>query len=341
MTSEKDEGKGRQYPKVSIIMPSFNGLELLKISIPSVLKTQYSNIEIIVIENGSSDDSGSLLSKEYPSVKVISLEKNVGISIAYALGVSAANGSLVSFLNNDMEVDPNWLLPLVLAMKCDACIAACDSKFMNFYERNRLDSSGASIDKYGNTVTRGRGEIDKGQFNIQEVFHGACLIRKDLLLKVGGLDKSFFSYYEETDLCWRLHRLGYKTIFVPESVIYHMGSASTVGKVFTKRPKKRPQKITVFHFCKNRLRMIIKNQFGMSLIFSVLVCLFDFCGSCIIWLLTDNSDYIPIIGKALIWNLQNLKGTLQERIRFKNESTDFNKLFLPYSGTWKTKRAML
>ena len=340
MSYDKNEAKMRNYPKVSIIMPTFNGLELLKISIPSVLKTHYPNIEVIVVDNGSSDGSVSYLSKVYPNVSVISLKENKGIVIPYNLGASAARGSLVSFLNNDMEVDPDWLLPLVLAVECNECVAGCDSKHINYYERDKIGSGGAGcfIDNYGNAVTRGDGEIDKGQFNIQEeVFYGLSIFKKDLLMKVGGFDESFFGYCDETDLCWRLHRLGYKILFVPESVIYHMGSATSSDR----SSKKKPKKIIVFHHYKNRLRMLIKNQFGISLVFSVLVYLFDLCGIGIRGLLTGHQDYVPILGKALIWNLRNFKGTLQNRIRFKNKSADFNKLFLPYSGVWKTRDALL
>jgi GT2 family glycosyltransferase len=339
------EAKMRDYPKVSIIIPTFNGLELLKTTIPAVLKTNYPNIEVIVVDNGSSDGSGSFLSKAYPKVSVISLKENKSIVFAHNLGVSAAHGSLISFLNNDMEVDPDWLLPLVLAMESSECLAACDSKYLNYYERNKFDHSGGAgrfIDKFGNSISRGGGEVDKGQFNIQEeAFHALSLFKKDLFLKVGGFDESFFGYYDETDLCWRLHRLGYKILFVPKSVIYHMGSATTLGKVPEKETKKKFKKIIIFHFYKNRLCMLIKNQFGLSLIFSVLVCLFDFFGTSIVWLLTGNSDYVPILGKALIWNLKNFKTTLQNRIRFKNKATDYNKLFFPYSGVWKTKASML
>jgi GT2 family glycosyltransferase len=333
------EAKMRDSPKVSIIIPTFNGLKLLKTTIPALLRTHYPNIEVIVVDNGSSDGTISFLSKAYPKVAVISSREN-SIVIAYNLGVSEAHGSLVSFLNNDMEVDPEWLLPLVLAMKSDERVACCDSKYISYYERGTIDASGGAgrfMDRYGNAVNRGGGEIDKGQFNIQEeAFHGLSLYRKDLLTKVGGFDESFFGYYDETDLCWRLHRFGYKILFVPESVIYHMGSTTSTEKGSKNRPKKKMRKNIVFHIYKNRLCMLIKNQSGVSLIFSVLVCLFDFCGQGVEWSLTSNQEYIPILGKALVWNLRNLKGTLQKRTRFKNESADFRKLFLPYSGVWKT-----
>ena len=132
----------RNYPKVSIVMPNYNGLDILKISIPAVLKTRYPNFEVIVVDNGSSDGSVSFLSKYYPQVSVISLKENKGVVIPYNLGAFAAHGSFVSFLSNDMEVDPDWLLPLVSGMQHDERVACCDSKFLDYYERNKIDCSG-------------------------------------------------------------------------------------------------------------------------------------------------------------------------------------------------------
>src|SRR4030066_1925804 len=244
----------RSYPLVSIVMPTLNGLELLKVSIPALLRTNYPNLEVIVVDNASSDGSVAFLAKEYPEVSVISLKENKGIVIPYNLGAAAARGSLVSFLNNDMEVDPNWLLPIVQALQRGENVACCDSKFLDYYARDRIDFSGGAgklLDKYGNPVNRGGGEVDKGQFNVlEEVFHGLLLFRRDLIMKVGGFDESFFGWFDETDLCWRLHRLGYKVLYVPESVVYHMGSASSTHK----GPKRKPKKFLVFHYYKNKLR---------------------------------------------------------------------------------------
>ena len=323
------------YPKVSIIMPTFNGLELLKVSIPALLRTRYPNFEVIVVDNGSSDGSVSFLSKVDPKVSVVPLKENIGIVKAYNLGASMSHGTLLSFLSNDMEVDPDWLTPLVFAMQSNERIACCDPKYLDYYDRRRIDHSGGAgkfVDKYGNPVNRGGGEIDTGQFDVQEeVFYGLLLYRKNLLMKVGGFDESFFGWFDETDLSWRLQRLGYKVLYVPKSVVYHMGSASSS----VKGPKKKPKKISMFHYYKNKLRTIIKNQFGMSLVSSIIVYLVDLCGISAYWILTGDQDYIPVLGKALIWNLKHLRGTLQNRIRFKNESMNFKKLLLPYSGVWK------
>jgi GT2 family glycosyltransferase len=345
MIYDNSEAKMHRYPKVSVIIPSYNGLELLKMSIPALLRTHYPNFEVVVLDNGSSDDSSSFLSKAYPMVSVVSLKKNIGVARAYNLGISTAHGSLLSFLNNDMEVDPEWLLPLVLAMESNEELAACDSKYINYYERNKIDHSGGAgrfIDKYGNSISRGGGEIDRGQFDVQEeVFHALSLFKKDLVLKAGRFDEAFFGYYEETELCWRLHRLGYKILFVPKSVIYHMGSATTSLKSAGKESKNTNKKVIVFHFYKNRLRMLIKNQFGVSLLISLLVCLIDFCGSGLLWLVTGNSAYVPTLGKALVWNLANIKGTFQNRFKFKEKSSSLDKLFFPYSGVWRTRGSVL
>ena len=223
MNYEREKAETLNYPMVSIIVLTFNGLEILKTSLSSVLKTNYPNFEVVVVDNGSSDGTASFLSKTFPDVSVISIFPNRGIDVPFNLAASAAHGSLLAFLNNDMEVDPDWLLPLVQAMVNDERVACCDSKLRNYYERDRIDAVGGFIDNYGNTVVRGTGEIDKSQFKTQEVFVGVSLFRKNLFLKAGGFDESFFAYYDETDLCWRLHRLGYKILSVPESVIYHMG----------------------------------------------------------------------------------------------------------------------
>jgi GT2 family glycosyltransferase len=328
-------GDIQTFPKVSVIVLNLNGLKLLRISIPALIKTNYQNLEIIVIDNGSTDGSIGYLEEEFPSVRVIPLKFNKGITIANNIGARVANGSLLSFINNDMEVDPGWLAPLVEALENDLSVAGCDSKYLNYFDRRRIDfacGAGRFIDKYGNSENRGGNQVDSGQFNNQEeVFHGMAIFRKDLFMKVGGYDEEFFAYFDETDLCWRLHRMGYKILYVPRSIIYHMGgSTSSVPGL-----KKKMNKNIAFHFHKNRLRMVIKNQFGVSLFHSLFGYAIDTIGLGLNFLLSDNRDYLPVLGMALLWNIRNLRGTLQKKIVFKNESVEFHRLFLPYSGAWR------
>ncbi|XES78261.1 MAG: glycosyltransferase family 2 protein [Candidatus Bathyarchaeia archaeon] len=325
----------RDFPKVSVIILNLNGMKLLQKTLPMLLKTNYPDMEVIVVDNGSCDGSVSYLKQNCPSVTVMSLKENVGITIGNNIGASVANGKYLAFINNDMEVDSEWLTPLVMALEADSSIGCCDSKYLNYFERNKFDVScgaGRFMDKFGNCLNRGGGQVDTGQFDCrQEVFHGMAIFRKDLFAKAGGYDASFFAYFDETDLCWRLHRMGYKIVYIPESIIYHMGSATSSVSSAKKKKMKKP---IAFHFYKNRLRMLIKNQFGFSLIISVSGYLLDAVGLGLNFLLSGDRDYVGVLGKAVFWNLKNLGGTLQNRHNFKCVSDDFKSLFLPYSGIW-------
>jgi len=311
-------------------------MQLLEKCISSLLRTDYPNFEIIVVDNGSTSENIESLLKKHSRVRVIRLEQNMGVAFAYNLGLSISSGEFVSFVNNDMEFDPAWLKYLVHALQIDQNLAGCDSKYLNYFKRNIIDTSGGAgrfIDKYGNAVVRGGGKYDRGQFNRrEEVFYGSSLFRKKLIQKVGGFDEKFFAYYDETDLCWRLHRAGYRIMYVPESRIYHMGSATTTSS--NPDGKRRYKKIFVFHYYKNRLRMLIKNQFGIMLCIAISLYLFDLVGQVLVSLVTGRADEVPLMINAVIWNLFYLKDTLLYRWRFKNESVDFHKLFLPYSGVW-------
>ena len=184
-----------RFPCVSIIVPNLNSMQLLKKCISSLLQTDYPNFEIIVIDNGSKDEDIELFLRRYPEVRVVRLRQNMGVPFAYNLGLSLSSGEFVSFVNNDMEFDPAWLKHLVYTLQSDPSLAGCDSKYLNYFKRNIIDTSGGAgrfIDKYGNAIVRGGGEYDKGQFDKrEEVFYGLSLFRKKLIQKVGRFDEKF------------------------------------------------------------------------------------------------------------------------------------------------------
>lgn len=320
-------------PMISIIIPNFNGLEFLKKMIPSLLNTNYPLFEIIVIDNGSTDKSISFLKSNYPSIILNKFKHNMGVSFAFNVGLKLSSGNYVSFLNNDMELDPNWLLPLYLTLKNNDKVAGCDSKYLNYYDRNIIDGSGGAgrfMDKYGNSFSRGSGEYDKGQYDInQEVFHGLSLFKKDLVMKAGGFDDKFFAYYDETDLCWRLHRMGYDIQYVPESRIYHIGGGTTT---LSKDGRKIKKDIFIFHNYKNKLRMLIKNNFGFTLLFSILIYFVDLSGMMTYWIITRNPLHILMALKAVFWNIIHIKDTLVHRKKLSSMRSDLSHLFLPYNG---------
>jgi len=314
------------FPLISIVVPNFNGLHFLKKSIPSLIKTNYPNLEIIIIDNGSTDKSVSFLKTNYPSIIIIKFKHNMGISFAFNVGLKVSSGRYISFLNNDMEFDPNWLLPLFLTLRNNDKIAGCDSKYLNYYDRKRIDQSGGAgrfMDRFGNAFNRGGGEYDKGQYETsQKVFHGLSLFKKDLIMQAGGFDDKFFAYYDETDLCWRLHRMGYDIQYVPESRVYHVGGGTT----------KKFKAFFTFHYYKNKLRMLIKNNFGFALLFSILIYFFDLLVTIIGYILTKNPLTILIALKAVFWNIKNIKDTLAHRKQLSSMNPDLSHLFLPYYG---------
>jgi len=315
------------FPLISIVVPNFNGLHFLKKSIPSLMQTNYPNLEIIVIDNGSNDTSVSFLEINYPSIILSQFKDNMGVSIAFNTGLKLSSGNYVSFVNNDMEFDSNWLLPLFLKIINNDKIAGCDSKYLNYYERKIIDSSGGAgrfMDRFGNHFTRGSGECDKGQYDkSQKVFQCLSLFKKDLIIKAGGFDEKFFAYCDETDLCWRLHRMGYDIQYVPESIIYHVGHGTT----------NKFEVFFAFHSYKNKLRMLIKNNFGFTLLFSILIYFFDLSGIIIYEMLRKNPLHVLMALKAIFWNIKNIKDTLIHRKRYSSMNPDLSNLFIPYHGT--------
>lgn len=321
------------FPLISIIVPTFNGLNFLKKCIPSLIQTNYPNLEIIVIDNGSTDKSASFLESNYPSVILIQFKHNMGIAYAYNAGIKLSSGSYVSFVNNDMEFDSNWLISLLLTLVNNDKIAGCDSKYLDYYDRKRIDKSvgvGRFMDRFGNGLSIGGGECDKGQYDIDmEIFYGLSLFKKDLVIKAGGFDEKFFAYAEETDLCWKLHRMGYNIQYVPESKIYHIGGGTTT---LYKEGKKIKKDIFIFHSYKNRLRMLIKNNFGFTLLFSILIYFFDISVTIIGYMLIKNPSYILMVLKAVFWNIKNIKDTLTRRKQLSSMNPDLSYLFIPYCG---------
>ncbi len=229
---------------VSVIILQYNNTILLDRCLKSLAKTRYKNYEIIIVDNKSSDNSVEFIKKNYPNLNLIENNQNYGFAKGNNLGVKYANGEFIVFLNNDVEVDPDWLGELVKAIRKDKNIVACQPKVLSLRDKHKFEYAGAGggfIDKYGYPICRGRVydniEEDKGQYNDEiDVFWccGVCMfIRKNIFNDIGGFDNDFFVYGEEIDLCWRLNLSGYKLKYVPKSVIYHLGRGTAGEKIKT------------------------------------------------------------------------------------------------------------
>lgn len=247
-------------PRISIVIVSWNALSLVRRCLPSVVATDYPNLEIILADNASNDGTAAWVAREYPSVKIVRHPKNLLFAAGNNRALPHATGDFILLLNNDVEVPPGWLHPLVDTMESMDDVAAVQPKLLQYDDRSRFEYAGASggfVDRLGYPFTRGRifdtMEVDRGQYDdARDVFWAtgaALLLRRTALEEVGVLDPRFEMHMEEIDLCWRLQRAGYRIRVEPQSTVYHIGGASL--------PQGTPRK-TYYNF-RNSLLMLYKN----------------------------------------------------------------------------------
>jgi len=246
-------------PRVSVVIVSWNAVDLLKQCLPSVVETAYPNLEIVLADNASTDGSSAWVAATYPEVVIVRHPENGLFCRGNNAAIPHTTGEYVVLLNNDVEVPPNWLDPLVQEM-ADPSVGAVQPKMLQYDDRERFEYAGAAggfIDRLGYPFTRGRVfdtmEADHGQYDdARDVFWAtgaALMLRRSALDAVGLLDERFEMHMEEIDLCWRLQRHGYRIRVAPDSTVYHIGGASL--------PQGNPRK--AYYNFRNSLLMLYKN----------------------------------------------------------------------------------
>ena len=227
----------KSSPKVTIVILNWNGKNYLEKFLPSVLLTQYPNFEIIIADNGSTDDSISFLQTSYPSIRLIRFSENLGFAKGYNEALKQVESDYYLLLNSDVEVTPGWLQPQVDLLESDNNIVATQPKILSYKNKKMFEYAGAAggwLDKYGYPFAKGRVfdicEEDNGQYDqCEPIFwaSGASLfIRPEIFHEMKGFDEYFFAHQEEIDLCWRIQLAGYKIYSCPSSVIYHVGGGT-------------------------------------------------------------------------------------------------------------------
>ena len=247
-------------PPVSIVIVTWNALPLLKQCLPSVVASDYPQIEIILADNASTDGTAEWVRERFPQVKVVRHPENWMFCRGNNEALPHASGQYIVLLNNDVEVRPGWLHPLVDVMEADPRVAAVQPKLLQHGDRCRFEYAGASggfLDRFGYPFARGRifftMEDDHGQYDdARDVFWAtgaALMLRRSALEEVGLLDERFVMHMEEIDLCWRLHRAGHRVRVEPSSVVYHIGGGSL--------PQGNVRK--VYYNFRNSLLLLFKN----------------------------------------------------------------------------------
>lgn len=251
---------------IAVVILNWNGAEMLRRFLPSVVEHSHPLGEVIVADNGSTDESLEILQQEFPEVRTLVLDRNYGFAEGYNEAfrrleiIDPQRYEYYLLLNSDVRVTADWLCPLHTYMEQHPEVAAAQPKLRAEWAHDTLEYAGAAggyIDRYGYPFCRGRllsvVEKDRGQYDdnasIFWATGAALLIRQSDWLDVGGLDGRFFAHNEEIDLCWRLRARGRGIVCVPHSVVYHVGGGTL--------PQEHPRK-TYLNF-RNNLTMLFKN----------------------------------------------------------------------------------
>ncbi len=262
-----------QEPKVSIIIINWNQKEHTKECLNSLKKINYSNYEIILVDNASKDDSAKFFKNNYPYVRVIENKKNLGFAEGNNIGIREAlknNADYIFILNNDTIVDKEVIKELIKTITSDKIIGAVTPKIYNYYQPNIIDAAGGFLAFNKSKIHQiGYGEIDKGQYDkeyeVNFITGSAMLVKAEVFRVVGLFDTTFFAYCEDMDFCYRITQNSLKLKYVPGAKIWHKVSASTGGY-------KNPT--SLYLFTKNRIKFLYKHAglkskilFGLYLLY--------------------------------------------------------------------------
>lgn len=218
--------------KASVIIPNLNGAGWLRDSIESIWNQTEQDFELIVIDNGSTDESLAI-AKSYegrPNYTLICNDKNTGFSHAVNQGIAIARGEYVAMFNNDAFAEPQWLAELIRTAEQDPKVFAVSSLMLRYYEPELADDAGDYVTLLGFACKRGDGLRASRYTKPCRVFSacgGAALYRKSILEEIGVFDELFFAYYEDVDLSWRANNLGYKNLYCPTARCRHICGATT------------------------------------------------------------------------------------------------------------------
>ena len=310
--------------KTAVAILNWNGFSLLNKFLPSVIKNTPNNVDIYIIDNGSTDNSVNFIKTNFPSVKIINLNDNYGFAKGYNLGIKKINADIICLLNNDVEVTSNWIDPIIKLFKSEKNTAIIQPKLLDYNNRKMFDYAGAAggfLDKFGYPYCRGRIydniETDDGQYDdISKIFWacGACFfIRKEVFDLANGFDNTFWAHMEEIDLCWRIQNLGYQVKYHYQSKVYHLNAGTLKVSDSTK---------TYYNF-RNQFYMLTKNYKGNLFLLLFFKFFIDLLIS-VFFLLTRGIKHTLAIYRAYISFYKRIKQLMILRNNLNREIVHYN-----------------
>lgn len=287
---------------VSIIIVSWNGRKWIKNCLESIEKQTYKNYEVVFVDNNSSDDSIPYIKKNYPYVKIIKNNRNLGFGVANNIGIKHCNGDMLFLLNNDTEFSPNTLEDLLKFKKEQHCNIV-GPRLLNTEKDDPLDGGYMQMDILGSP---GKGSL----FYIEGC---ALMILKKDFYKLGGFDDKYFMYAEDIDLCWRANLYGFKLGVCENVQLIHYGGGSS-HKTQIQKGEKHTSSLSRRYWVEcYTLRNLLKNYGLTATIVIVPIYIIQNICESIIYLISGNIKLSIAIWKSFIWNIQNLPDTINKR----------------------------
>lgn len=341
----KRRNNRQSFPIFSIVVVNYNDKNHLYDCLNSILKNKYHSYEIIVIDNCSSDGSVELVKRKFkhtPFLKIKKLSKNFGPAKARNEGVKIASGKYICFLDNDTQVDENFLVEAKKIFLKNKQIGCLQCKLLLFDDKKSFDYAGEYLGPNGFLIQKAeKNEIDTGQydqqFEILAAKSAGMFIRKTVFNKINGFDEDYFIYLEETDLGWRSWLNGYRTVFCPKSIVYHHFSSTykVLGnkQIFNVR----------FHGSKNYLLTLIKNLESKNLTQFLLRHISIWLLFSAYLLITLRINPAIYIIRGILWNLIHVNSTLEKRrliqdSRIISDDELFKKVFINKGLVYKIKQ---
>lgn len=312
-----------EWANVSVIVLNYNGKRFLEDCFSSLENLDYpgDKLEIILVDNNSSDGSAEYVKKNFPRVKIIENKENLGFSAGNNVAVRRADSKYICLLNPDTRVTRDWLKELIKLAEEDSKVGIVGSKVLFMRDPEIIHTTGIAICATGRLQERGFGEEDNNQYSEDREIFGASacavLLRKDMLEEIGGFDEDFFAYCEDVDLAWRARWAGWKCVYAPKAIVYHWHS----GIWGYGSPQQR------YLVVRNRLWTIVKDWPLKYILFHFpLVVLFHILAA--FWLLFKRGDYSYFT--AFFDFLKGFPNALRERNRIvKKRGIRFSRFFLP------------
>lgn len=219
--------------KVTIVIPNYNGKHFMEPCLASLEKQTEKDFRILVVDNASSDGSLEYMKEHYPEIDVIALDKNYGFSKAVNVGIQNSKTPYVILLNNDTTVDEHYVEEMVCAIEQSPRIFSVSSKMIQMYHPDLIDSAGDLYTVVGWGICRGAGRPVSNYTEPDEIFTacaGAAIYRRSVFQKIGYFDENHFAYLEDIDIGYRAKIYGYKNMYCPTALVYHVGSGTSGSK---------------------------------------------------------------------------------------------------------------